>query len=343
MVSNTLSYFLKKSDFNALNILLYDLFHKAYRNKQLKDFLAFDGSIALVIDGTTCFESPIKHFENCTEAKHGDTIYYQYRLLIASAVNIKTHETIVVSIEPILNKDGAEKNDCEMNAAKRLLERLKQYNPKARYTIIADGLYTGAPILKQIKEYKWEAIVSLTDERMDVFKIADCKFGNKSHDFFYTENFENTFLWFEKESLSDFWSSLNIPIYVGKREVFKIKKDGSPDSSKLKLTCFFISTIPLALLSIKKINKAHRARWGIENSTINELKNRYFMKHIFVYRATASVWALASIAMNLFTIFMMRNKITHNFKKMTKEVWRKHISKTLGGLKMFSKFFYLIE
>jgi ASC-1-like (ASCH) protein len=342
IVSNTLAYFLKQADLNAMNKLLYDFFHNAHRNKQLKNFCTVDDMIALVIDGTGCFESAVKHCDNCTEKKHGEKIYYSYSLLVASVVNVKTHETIVVGLEPVLKQDGVEKNDCEMNAAKRLLARIKSYNPWKRYCIIADGLYTGAPIIEQIKSYGWEAIVSLTDETREIYEVADCRFGNKKNDFFYTENLENNYLWYEEKSLSDYWMSLSIPIYVGKRVVEAIKNDGSIDSDKSLKICFFISTIPLNAANIKKINKAHRARWGIENTSINELKNRYFMKHIFVYSVTAMVWAFASLAMNLFTIFMMRNRIIPQFKKTTYETLRQHICFKFGGLNMFYNIFKLL-
>lgn len=342
IVSNTLAYFLKRADLNAMNKLLFDFFHNAHRNKQLKDFCAVDDMVALAIDGTGCFESIVKHCDNCTEKKQGEKTYYSYSLLVASVVNVKTHETIVVGLEPVLKQDGTEKNDCEMNAAKRLITRIKSYNPWKRYCVIADGLYAGAPVIEQIKSYGWEAIVSLTDETREIYEVADCRFGNKKNDAFYTENFENNYLWYEQESLSRYWSSLSIPIYVGKRVVETIKDDGSIDSDKSLKTCFFITTIPLNATNIKKINKAHRARWGIENSSINELKNRYFMKHIFVYSATAMVWAFASLAMNLFTIFMMRNCIISQFKKTTCETLRQHISLKFGGLKMFSNIFKLI-
>jgi len=342
MVSNTMAYFLKQADLNAMNRLLFDFFYNAHRNKQLKDFTTIDGNIALVIDGTGCFESTVKHCDSCSEILRDEVTYYSYKLLVASVVNVKTHETIVVGLEPILKQDGKEKNDCEMNAAKRLLARIKSYNPWKRYCVLADGLYTGAPIIKQIKSYGWNAIITLTDETMDIYKVADCMFGNKKSDFFYTENFENNYMWYEKESLSAYWKALDVPIYVAKREVKAIKNDGSVDKNKPTRTCFFITTIPLNPTNVKKINRTQRARWGIENTTINNLKTKYYMKHVFVYNATGIVWAFASLAMNLFTVFKLRNKISVKFKKATDETIRKHIFAQFGGLDMFSNLLRLI-
>ncbi len=342
MVSNTMAYFLKKADLNAMNELLFGFFHSAHRNKQLKDFFAIEGNIALVIDGTGCFESRVKHCENCTEKVRDGVTYYSYSLLVASVVNIKTHETIVVGLEPVLKQDGADKNDCETNAAKRLLTRIQSYNPWKKYCVIADGLYAGAPIIKQIKSYGWEALISLTDETRQIYEVADCRFGNRKNDFFYTEKHENNYIWYEEKPLSDYWKTLDIPIYVARRKVEALKKDGSVDNDKPVRTCFFISTIPLNATNIKKINKAHRARWGIENTTINNLKTRFYMEHVFVYKATGMVWAFASLAMNLFTVFKLRNRIISGFKRITDVTMRKHISEQLGGLDMFTKLFSLI-
>jgi len=298
--------------------------------------------VSLVIDGTSCFESDIRHCDECTEIERDGKKYYQYRLLIASVVNIKTHDTIVIGIEPILNQDGSEKNDCEMNAAKRLLQRLYSYNPWMRYVVIADGLYTAAPIIQQIKSYKWEAIITLTDETMEIFEVANSYFGDKERDFFYSEKFENNSVWFCDTSLAMFWSSLKSQeIYVAKRIVEEIDKTGQVKQGSMS-TSFFISTIPLSKTNIKQISRLHRARWGIENTTINNLKNRYNMKHIFVYQSTALVWIFASLAMNLHVIFMLRNHIRLK-NKITQESFAKHLAQSLGGLMMFTEIFLLLE
>lgn len=342
MTSNTLAYFFKNANISSANKLLFDSFHTMLRAKQLDDFFSVNGLLALVIDGTQCFESTIKHVDNCTEVVRNGVTYYQYRLLIASAVNIKTHDTIVVSIEPILNRDGSQKNDCEINAAKRLLARINKYNPWMRYLILADGLYTAAPIIKQIKSYKWEAVATLTDERMSVFKEAQYRFDIRNHDAFYTENYENNYLWYESNSMSAFWESLDdLPIYIGKRKIEQINKDGSIKKNGKTGTTFFVSTIQLNGENVKNLSKAQRARWGIENTTINNLKNIFLMKHVFVYKGTAIIWIFASLVMNLFTVFRLRNRIKHTFKKMSDEAFRNNIAQELGGHKMFENIFIL--
>ena len=42
--------------------------------------------------------------------------------------------------EPILKKDGARKNDCERNAATRLLEDVRREHPHLKLIVVEDGL-----------------------------------------------------------------------------------------------------------------------------------------------------------------------------------------------------------
>jgi hypothetical protein len=41
--------------------------------------------------------------------------------------------------EPILKQDGARKNDCERNAAKRLLTDLRREHPHLKLIVVEDG------------------------------------------------------------------------------------------------------------------------------------------------------------------------------------------------------------
>ncbi len=52
--------------------------------------------------------------------------------------------------EPILKQDGHKKNDCERNAAKRLLETIRRKHPHLKMIIVEDALYGNDPILSYL-------------------------------------------------------------------------------------------------------------------------------------------------------------------------------------------------
>ena len=53
--------------------------------------------------------------------------------------------------EPIRKADGAEKNDCERNAAKRLLDDLRREHPHLKAIIVEDGLALNCPHINHLK------------------------------------------------------------------------------------------------------------------------------------------------------------------------------------------------
>ena len=52
-------------------------------------------------------------------------------------------EVIPLMPEPIIKQDGTEKNDCERNAAKRLIVKLRQDHPHLKLIVTEDSLSWG--------------------------------------------------------------------------------------------------------------------------------------------------------------------------------------------------------
>ena len=50
-----------------------------------------------------------------------------------------------------MNEDGHKKNDCEINAAKRLLPKIKTALPNDDLLLTMDGLYTTGPMIRLLK------------------------------------------------------------------------------------------------------------------------------------------------------------------------------------------------
>jgi hypothetical protein len=53
--------------------------------------------------------------------------------------------------EPIEKQDGARKNDCERNAAKRLLRQVRQEHPHLQLIVVEDGLSSNAPHVRELQ------------------------------------------------------------------------------------------------------------------------------------------------------------------------------------------------
>jgi len=53
-------------------------------------------------------------------------VHYSHTVVRATRVRAGTHRVLPLDAEEVRNIDGREKQDCEVNAGKRLLRRLRQ-------------------------------------------------------------------------------------------------------------------------------------------------------------------------------------------------------------------------
>ncbi len=130
------------------------LFGLAQRGGVLKDFEWLGGRHLLSVDGTGHFSSPTVHCANCCVKERADGgVEYYHQSLCAVLVHPKRREVLpVVPPEPILRQDGATKNDCERNAAKRLLTDLRREHPHLPLVVVEDGLASNGPHVRLLKE-----------------------------------------------------------------------------------------------------------------------------------------------------------------------------------------------
>jgi len=111
------------------------------RAKGLEDMVYLDGHYLLSVDGTGYFSSSTVHCENCCEKHHRDgRVTYYHQMLGAVLVHPDHREVFPLAPEPILKQDGSSKNDCERNAAKRLLKSLRREHPHMKFIVVEDGL-----------------------------------------------------------------------------------------------------------------------------------------------------------------------------------------------------------
>ena len=60
-------------------------------------------------------------------------------------------EVFPLAPEPIVKEDGAKKNDCERNAAKRLLQDVRREHPHLKLLVVEDALASNGPHIELLK------------------------------------------------------------------------------------------------------------------------------------------------------------------------------------------------
>lgn len=100
------------------------------------------------------------HCECCCEKHHRNgRIEYYHQILGAVLVHPDRREVIPLAPEPIVKGDGVSKNDCERNAAKRLLSDLRREHPHLKVLIVEDSLAANFPHLSLLDSLKMQYII----------------------------------------------------------------------------------------------------------------------------------------------------------------------------------------
>ncbi len=250
------------------------LFGLLQRGKGLEGFTVFNDHYLLSVDGTGQHSSKTVHCQQCCAKHHrsGETTYY-HQLLGAVLVHPDHKEVFPLMPEPITQQDGQKKNDCERNAAKRLLSDIRREHPHLKLVVVEDGLASNGPHIKLLKS-------------LDMHYILGCKASDHKYLFdwvtssTHTQTFDVTdeagvahrFRYLTGVPLNDTHFELEVNFV----EYWETKLSG-------KVQHFaWVTDLPVAPDQLMAIVRAGRARWRIENETFNTLKNHgYEFEHNF--------------------------------------------------------------
>jgi hypothetical protein len=130
-----------------------DVFRQLQRGRALESFVFLNGCYLLLLDGTGYFSSQAIHCDGCLQKKNKQTgeVTYQHQFLGAVIAHPNNREVIPLPPEPIVQQDGSRKNDCERNAGKRLLAKIRKEHPRLNFIVVEDGVASNAPHILELK------------------------------------------------------------------------------------------------------------------------------------------------------------------------------------------------
>ncbi|MFQ5640688.1 MAG: transposase [bacterium] len=249
------------------------IFSAIQRGKALENFRFIDGSYLLSVDGTGYFYSDSIHCDQCCEKHHRDgSISYYHQMLGAVLVHPDLRHVLPLAPEPILKQDGVKKNDCERNAAKRLLHDLRREHPHLKLTVIEDGLASNVPHIQTLR-------------KLNMNFILGAKEGDHAFLFDWVNKSEVT--WHEKTDRKGnhykFRFINQVPLNESNLDYNVNFLEVWETSPKGRIKHFsWVTDFTLTRTNIYQIMRGGRARWKIENETFNTLKNQgYHFEHNF--------------------------------------------------------------
>ncbi len=309
------------------------------RSKML-DKYRFNGLFHIVIDGTGLYSTRVNLGEKAiTKVTNKDTdneyILYSYYALEAKLVcgNMTfSFATEFVENETYTDKDGNtyrkfDKQDCELKAAYRLLNKIKNRFPKLPIIIGGDALYLGNPFLELCDKHHFEYIIRYKEtdaptikRNFDEIKIVDGNyeyqneiiFGELKNKDFYTLNVIS----FDEESIDE-----------GTGEV--------TTTNFSYVTSLFINS-----KNKEDIIKLGRRRWKIENKGFKEQKSDVLnISHIYTKNCngTKNIYLIIQFAHTLLNLLNYGNILIIGLNTTKNEVSgliQKALTSTLTNLNL---------
>ncbi|MDO8466512.1 MAG: transposase, partial [Gallionella sp.] len=253
------------------------LFASAQRGKVLDAYTYLDGYYLLSVDGTGFFSSSTIHCEQCCIKKNraGEVTYY-HQLLGAVIVHPDHREVIPLAPEPITRQDGDTKNDCERNAAKRLLPDVRREHPHLKLIVVEDALAANAPHIQLLKELKMRFLIGVKpgDHAALFAQVEERAAAQQLEEYTLLDAKGVTprFRWVNDLPLNQQHPDLHVNFLEYWEE--------RPARKPLHFT--WITDFPLSTDKVFALMRGGRARWKIENETLNTLKNQgYHFEHNF--------------------------------------------------------------
>lgn len=241
------------------------LFASFQRGKGLEEYEYLNGHVLLSGDGTGHFSSSKVSCPHCCQKKSRDgKMSYYHQMFGVCVVHPEKKNVIPLCPEPILNKDGSDKNDCERNACKRFLKHFRREHPHLKAIFLQDGLASNAPNIEMLKENSLRFIlIAKPGDHRFLFEQLESSKESEYHEILPEDGSHHQFYFLNNVSLNKSRPDIKVNVL----EYRCTDKKG-------KIVNFsWVTDIRLNNGNVLKIAKAGRARWKVENETFNTLKN----------------------------------------------------------------------
>jgi len=319
---DTIMLVINELNFKELENIQTQMIKILIRSKML-DKYRYNGMFHVVIDGTGLYSTSIDLGAEAitkvyNEGKENEYKLYSYYALEAKLIcgNMTfSLATEFVENETYEDDNGNkirkfEKQDCELKAAYRLLEKIHSRFPKLPIIVGADALYIGKPFLKLCDKYKIDYIIRYKEDaassikkNFDEFKIIDDNY-----------QYQNEVIYGELEN-KEFYT-VNVISYDEK----KIDEE----TGEITITNFtFITSLYITKNNKEEIVKLGRKRWKIENKGFKDQKSGVLnISHIYTKNCngTKNTYLLIQFAHTLLNLLNYGDVLIKSLSTTLKEV-----------------------
>jgi len=266
-------------DPDQLRPLFQDVFRNVQRSGALPPFVFHEGAYLLSLDGTEYYSSKKVHCPSCLQRKHANgQVTYYHQMVGAVLVHPDQRQVIPLAPEPIIKQDGQTKNDCERNASKRLLEKIREEHPHLKLIVVEDGLASNAPHIRLLRKLRMHFLLGCKpDDHQHLMQQVE----QASQDDRLT-----TLRWHDAQR--DVWCEIqyvhrltlnqsNLDVLVN---FLRYTESHAPGDRVANFS--WVTDLTITEEHALHLVRGGRARWKVENETFNTLKNQgYQFEHNF--------------------------------------------------------------
>jgi hypothetical protein len=268
---DTLAYYAEHVPVDAMEELLAWMIRRLIRMKALDPFRLL-GYFTIAIDGSQICSFDHEPWPGCPhrELSNGQTQYFAY---VLDAKLVTPCGMALTLASEVLTNEGNEvfdKQDCELKAFPRLVEKLYAFFPRTPLCLLLDGLYANQNVIRLIEAKRWKYITTFKEGSMserfpEAVTLADMQEGNR-----LTVNQPKTFQRFS-------WAE-GLPIAEFTPNVLFCHEQPEGEEPRQFV---WLTNLHLCRHNVEKIaNQGGRLRWKIENEGFNVQKNNgYEMQH----------------------------------------------------------------
>jgi hypothetical protein len=242
------------------------------------------------------------------ESRFASNVTYYHNMMCAAIVHPDIKVVLPFAPEPVLKTDGATKNDCEQNAAKRLIADIRREHPHLKLIAVQDAIGANYPNLLELKFADIRFIVGVKpDNHKDLFNLVnntECQeyqhetSDGKIHRYRYMNDVPLNRTGFEINFL-EYWET---------------------DKKGIIKHFSWVTDIHITNENVYQLMRGGRANWQIENNTFNTLKNQgYHFSHNFGHGYQHLCTVFGMLMMLAFFIDQVQERCCELFKKARKK------------------------
>jgi hypothetical protein len=286
------------------------------RGKHLEEYQILPNLYLHTLDATGYLSSESIHCPHCltrtyNEGEEDEEARFMHQALQVAIMHPDKRQVIPLMPEEIKNTDGRTKQDCETNAAKRLIKKLREMHPRRGIILLGDDIYSRQPMIEEAKKHNMHYLFvakssshKYLQEWVNAYKgLAICEHTN------FTKQERYVLEWINEVPLHGGEDTPKVNYLLCR--VYKQDKKTGKETQVYQNS--WVTDIGLDKGNVYKLARGGRCRWRIENECFNALKNHgYRVEHSYGHgekNLCFNFYLLTLIAFTFHQVFELTDKL----------------------------------